>query len=107
MGKQVDKGKACAVLAYILVGIIWFFADEKMRKNNYAKFHVKQGIVLLIASIVINVVGVIIPFIGWFIILPLGGLFILVLWIIGLINAGSGKENALPLIGQFADKFDF
>jgi len=32
------------------------------------------------------------------------GLAILILAIIGIVNAVSGKEKALPLIGQYASK---
>jgi uncharacterized membrane protein len=46
-------------------------------------------------------VGGIIPFLGWFIILPLGELFILILAIMGIINAAKGEMKPLPLIGGF------
>jgi len=51
--------------------------------------------------------GIAIPFIGWFIIMPLGQLLVFVLWIIGVINSATGKSNELPLIGKFAKKLDF
>jgi uncharacterized membrane protein len=102
-----DNTKLCAFLAYLLVGIIWYFADEKMKKNDFVKFHVKQGLVLLITSIIINIIGSIVPVVGWFVILPLGALFVLVLWIIGIINALNGKMNPLPIIGGLAKKFTF
>ncbi|MBI4150963.1 hypothetical protein HY492_02445 [Candidatus Woesearchaeota archaeon] len=62
---------------------------------------------LFILAIAISIIGSIVPIIGWFIILPIGNLVVLVLWIIGIINALSGKEKPLPLIGKFADKFSF
>ena len=37
MNKEIEQGKGCAALGYILVGIIWYFADEQMKKNNYVK----------------------------------------------------------------------
>ncbi len=106
-GNQVEDGKVCALLAYLLIGIIWYFADEKMKKNNFAKFHVKQGIILLIVSIIIGVVGSILPFIGWFIILPLGQLLILIWVILGIVYSLSGQEKELFLIGQFAKNLNF
>ena len=107
MNKEIEDGKACAALSYILVGIIWYFADAKMKKNNYVKFHVKQGLALLILSVVVQVVGSLIPIIGWFIILPVGNVIVLVLFIIGLINAVNGKKKELPLIGSFSNIFKF
>jgi len=102
---QNDNAKLAAILAYLLVGIIWFFVDEQIKKDAFAKFHVKQAIVLAITSIGVSVFGAAIPFIGWFIILPIGSLAVLVLWVIGVLNAVNGNQNKLPVIGQFADKF--
>jgi uncharacterized membrane protein len=40
-----------------------------------------------------------IPFLGWFIIGPLLGIACIVFFIMGIINASSGKMKELPLIG--------
>ncbi len=101
---SASDGKACAVLAYFLVGIIWYFVDEKMKSNELAKIHVKQALVLLLASIIVSVAGAIIPIIGWFIIGPIGGIIVFVLWIIGIVYAATGKVQGVPLLGNFADK---
>ena len=58
-GKDVSEGMACAILAYILIGIIWFFVDDKMKKNKFVKFHVKQALVLLVVSIILSIIGAI------------------------------------------------
>jgi uncharacterized membrane protein len=117
--KEIDDGKVCAALSYILIGIIWYFADEKMRKNNYAKFHAKQGLVFLIASIIYNIAvgivvgGIIIPMLirGWaFGVISIVNLLYyvpLVFFIIGLINSLNGHEKELPIIGQYAKHFNF
>lgn len=105
---DVETGKVCAILAWFFpIGLIWYFVDEKMKKNEFAGFHVKQALVLVIASVCINIVGGIIPIIGWFIILPIGNLAVFVFFIIGLINAITGKQKELPLIGRFGAKFQF
>lgn len=104
---DVEQGKFCALLAYILIGIIWYFADDKMKKNQFAKFHVKQALVLLIAAVIINVVGSALPVIGWFIILPLGSIFIVILWLFGMVYSINGTKKELPFIGKFAKKFTF
>lgn len=105
---DIEKGKGCAILAWIFpIGLIWYFVDEKMRKNKFAGFHVKQSLVWFIALLVVNVAGSIIPILGWFIILPIGNLIVFIFWLIGLINALSGKEKELPWIGQFGEKFQF
>jgi len=117
---QVSEGMACAILSYILIGVIWFFADNKMRKNKYAEFHAKQGLVLLIASIIFSIAyGIVfailaallifIPVAGMIIIWVLSLLFWLpTIWvIIGIVYAATGKQNKLPVIGKFAEKFKF
>jgi uncharacterized membrane protein len=102
-----DNAKACAALAYVLIGIVWYFVDDTMKDDALATFHVKQGIVLLIAAIVVDVVGTIIPFIGWYIVLPLGGALVLIWAILGIISALEGKQQELFFIGQFAKKLPF
>lgn len=102
---MADNSKLCAILAWIFpIGLIWFFLDEQLRKDKYVAFHVEQSLVLFIAAVVVNIAGTIIPILGWFIILPIGGIIIFVLWLIGLISALSGKKKQLPLIGQFGKK---
>lgn len=107
--KTVEDGKLCAILAYLLVGIIWYFADDKMKKNKFAKFHVKQGLVFFIAAIIVGIVDgflVWIPIIGWLAITILH-ITLLVLFIVGLVNSANGKKKPLPIIGSYAKKFTF
>ena len=48
-----------------------------------------------------QVVGILIPIIGWFLILPIGTIAIIVLAIMGLIHASKGETKKLPIIGGF------
>lgn len=59
-----ENEKACAILSYLVVGIIWYLLDEKLKNNSLVKFHVKQSLVLIIFSIIINIVGTFLPIIG-------------------------------------------
>ena len=107
--KDIEAGKVCALLSYLLVGIIWYFVDEKMKKNSFVKFHVKQGLVLIIFSIIVSIVGSIfwfIPFLGW-VIMDILNLAILVLAIVGIVNSLNGEKKELPVIGGFASNFKF
>jgi uncharacterized membrane protein len=97
--------KACAILSYFFVGIIWYFADEKMKKSDFAKFHAKQGLVLLIADLIAWAISMV-PLIGW-IISPILYIGILVLLIVGIVNSANGNMKELPLIGGFAKNFNF
>ena len=102
-----DNEKLCAILSYLLIGIIWYFADENMKKSSFARYHAKQGIVFLITSLILSAVAAAIPFIGWFILAPIFNILLLVLLILGIINAAQGKEKELPIIGGYAKKLDF
>jgi len=106
---DAGNAKACAILSYLLIGLIWYLVDANMKKNSFVKYHVKQGLVLLITSIIIWIIGMalfIIPFLGWLIYYILQ-LLILVLVILGIINAAMDKQKELPVIGTFASKLNF
>jgi uncharacterized membrane protein len=96
---DAEKNKAMAIVGYI-IPILFFIPLISDAKNSpFAKFHANQQLVLLIAWVVVNIVGTVIPILGWFIILPLGTIFLLVIMIIGIINAAKGKMKKLPAIG--------
>jgi uncharacterized membrane protein len=99
-----QKNIGMAVIAYILF-FVPLLTDAK--NDPFVKFHVKQGLVLLLTQIVISIVGSVIPFLGWFLILPLGSIFVFILWIMGILNAVNGTQKELPLIGGFATHFTF
>lgn len=70
-------------------------------ENVDYKFHANQGLNLLIMSIIIYIVGVFVPVIGWFIVLPLGGIALVILFFMGVINALNGSNKELPIIGKW------
>ncbi len=96
------NARLMAGLAYIL-----FFLPMLMHpRSEEAMFHAKQGLVLLITSILGNVVLGLIPILGW-IILPFFNLAVVVFVILGLMNGLNGKQVELPVIGSFAKNFKF
>ena len=99
-----ENRKLMAVLAYFIffLPLLTDYKDDK-----YVKFHVRQGLGLLIASIIIWFLSMFIPIIGWFIIGPVGSLILFVLWIIGVINAATDKEKEVPIIGSLSEKLKF
>ncbi|MDD5489153.1 MAG: DUF4870 domain-containing protein [Candidatus Moranbacteria bacterium] len=99
--QDVEKNKAMGIVGYI-IPILFFIPLVTDAKNSpFAKFHANQQLNLLLAAVVVNIVGGIIPFVGWFILLPLGTIFLIVVAIMGIINAAKGDMKALPLIGGF------
>ena len=74
--------------------------------NDFCKHHVKQGLVILIAWIVLGIIQVI-PFLGW-IIGFIGMIILLVLAIIGIVTSLQGKYWEAPLgIYNLSQKFKF
>ncbi|MFZ2188936.1 MAG: DUF4870 domain-containing protein [Candidatus Moraniibacteriota bacterium] len=98
---DAEKNKAMAIVGYI-IPILFFIPLVSEAKNSpFAKFHANQQLNLLLAAIAVNVIGTVIPILGWFIILPLGTILIFVLAIMGIINAVKGEMKKLPIIGGF------
>lgn len=102
---SAENANVCAGLAYLLVGIIWYFVDEKMRKDALVTSHVKQALVLFIVSLAGSLIlGITI--IGIFLI-PIFNLVVFVFAIIQMIAAFQGNEKELPLVGKYGEKFTF
>lgn len=93
--EDAEKNKVMGILAYI----IFFIPLLAAKESKFAMYHANQGLVLFLSAIAVNIVGSIIPIIGWFIILPLGNLAVFVLAVIGIINSAKGEMKPLPLIG--------
>lgn len=91
-----------AALAYVLFFIPFL---TEFHNDSFVKFHIKQGLVLFLACLASAVI-IRMPVIGWILMGPLN-IFLFVLWIMGIINALTGKQKQLPLIGVFGDKFTF
>jgi uncharacterized membrane protein len=95
--EDASSNKLMGILAYlgILVLIPLFAAKE----SKFVRFHVNQGLILLICSIVILVVGRIFPALS--ILVKILDVAIVVLTVIGIINVVKGEAKELPLVGKF------
>ncbi len=98
-GSDVEKNKALAIIGYIIPILFFVPLVTDAKNSTFAKFHANQHLVLLISWVVVNVVGGIIPFIGWFLILPLGTIFLIIVSIMGIVQAAKGEMKKLPVIG--------
>lgn len=92
-----------AALAYIgpLVIVSYIMGKD----NPFVKFHIKQGLVLLVIEVALWFLGSML----WAF-LPLLGIVNLALFVvavIGIVNAANKKEQELPLVGSFAKHFNF
>lgn len=94
--EDIEKNKTMAGLAYLL----FFLPLLACPESRYARFHANQALLLLITAVAGNIILGIIPVIGWML-MPILGLGVLILGIMGLINGFGGKAKQLPLIGKF------
>lgn len=105
---EKKKGNGMAIFAYLwILIIIPFLTDAK--NDPFVKYHLKQGLALIIFDVIGWVVGVAIgwfPIIGWLIVW-LWWLASLILVLVGILNVLAGREKELPLVGQYAKHFTF
>ncbi|MFC1731378.1 DUF4870 domain-containing protein [candidate division KSB1 bacterium] len=113
MTKDIEEGKLIAGLMYLvsLLGVVgWVIAVVLFvvkKDNHYVKYHFQQWLILMIAGVVVGAVGAITMLIlVGFVILIVGGVILFVLWIIGMINAFTGKQKPLPIIGHWGEKLN-
>ncbi len=96
-----QKNTLMGVLAYLgpLVIVSYIAAKD----DPFVKYHIKQGLVLLIAEAVVWLLGSF--FWQLWVIYEIINLACVILSIVGIINVVQGHEKELPLVGQFAHQF--
>lgn len=95
----VSEGKTTAIIAYItIIGLIIAFIMNNDKKNSFAAYHIRQSLGIGLTGLALSVVAAL-PILGW-IVSGLGGIFLFVLWIMGLISALNGQEKPVPLLGE-------
>ena len=98
--KDVEENKIWAAIGYL--GILFLIPLLAKKDSPFAQYHAKQGLVLFIAGLIVGFLSAV-PFIGWFVLAPIGGILLLILFIIGLVNSLGGKTQPLPVIGKYAE----
>ena len=98
---DVEQNKIMAIVGYI-IPLLFFVPMLSEKKSPFGMFHANQQLALLITAVIVQIVGTVIPILGWFIILPFGMIAVFVFAIIGIINSSKGEMKPLPLIGGFS-----
>lgn len=101
--KDVDENKVLAALSYI--GILFLVPLLAKKESKFAQEHAKQGLVLMLAYVVLLIVGVV-PVIGW-ILGFFGSIALLVVDIIALVKCLQGGFWEVPVLGQYRKEFKF
>ena len=95
---MANEGKNMAIISYItIIGLIIAFVMNSDKKNEFAKFHIRQSLGLALTGLALGIIGMI-PILGW--IIYIVGIFILLyMWIVGLMNAINNKQKTVPILG--------
>ena len=72
------------------------------KKDKYAMYYAKHGLVIFIGWVVVSVVSAI-PIIGW-IVYMVSAVLLLIAWIMLMVAAFSGEKKSFPIITELAEK---
>jgi uncharacterized membrane protein len=93
-------------LAYItIIPAILFLILADYNKRPFVRFNAFQCLCLAACWSVLAFVCGVIPILGWFVLLPLVMLTMLVTVVICIVKAYSGVMFKVPVIGNFAESF--
>lgn len=94
--EDIEKNKILSLFAYL--GIFILVPVLGAKGSKFARFHINQGLILLLCEIACSILSAI-PVLGFvFVIIDV---LLFVFAIMGIINAVTGKAKELPLIGKF------
>jgi len=106
---DIDNNKTISLFSYL--GLLIIIPLLAAPQSKYAKFHVNQGLILLIVSFIVGIISGVVTLIVGFIssilaalvgfVFSLISIALFVFMIIGIVNAVQGKAKELPLIGGF------
>ena len=97
------SNNTAAALAYLtFIPAIIFLVVEPYNKVAFIRFHAFQCIGLTVAAVVVHIVAMLIPVIGW-VLTPFISLAFLAIWLFTILKASKGEWFKLPIIGPFAE----
>ena len=98
-----EGSKNTLLAAHSYFGILVIIPILAAKGSSFVKFHVRQGLVLLVLWIIIWIFGMIFGQLTtlWSIL----NIILTILALIGIVNVIQGKEKNLPLVGQFSKFF--
>ncbi len=95
----VNEGKTLALVAYLtLIGTLIAFFMNQEKRNTFTTFHVRQALGLGLLYIAI---GYIVSSLDSMMVSMSFWIFFSVLFLYGIFGAITGKENKIPILGDF------
>jgi len=101
--ETINQGRTFAIVSYLtILGTLIAFFINRDKGNAFTSFHIRQALGLWLLEIVLAyaVTG----FNDWSITIAFW-IFIGALFVYGIYGAIMGKTNAVPLIGEFFQRF--
>lgn len=102
--KDIEDNKLIAAVGY--VGILCLIPLLAKKDSKFCQEHGKQGFVLFLAELGVWILGMV-PFIGWFIIGPIGSLLLLIVALIAIVKTLQGHFWEIPVIGKYRKSVNF
>src|ERR1700737_4173292 len=94
-------------LAYVtIIPAIVFLVLEPYNRKSFVRFHAFQCLLLAACGIVLSFVFGLIPFIGWFLLMPLLSLAMICAWLLCAVKAYQGLRFKLPVLGNYAETME-
>lgn len=103
--------KTLAIVSYIsIIGwLIAYFMYKDKQRDPFVAYHLKQSLGIAVISILLGVaINVVVGMVPALSVVVYANIAILVLWVLGIINALNGQKKPVPVVGQlFEQKFAF
>ena len=90
------KNRLIALLSYL--SILFLFPLNFFKKDEFIHYHAKQGAVLFVLAVALTFT-LLVPILAW-----ICGLAYLVIWATGVINALTGKQEPVPIVGLIGER---
>ena len=103
--------KTLSIVSYItLIGwLVAYFQYKHKPKDPLVNYHLRQSLGIAILSILVSVgITVVVRMMPALWVLTYAQLAVLLLWILGILNAANEKMQPVPVVGpMFENKFSF
>ena len=98
MGNQVE-GKDIAIISHLtVIGLIIAIVMNSSNKTEFGSYHIRQTLGLYLSYVASGLL-LFIPILGW-IAAPIVAFLLLIMWIVGIINALNGYAKPMPVLGK-------
>lgn len=99
-GLDPNLAGALAYLGGAITGVLFLVIE---RDSRYVRFHAMQSTITFLGILVMNLVFIGTPIIGWLLYVPFL-LAIMALWLFLMFKAVKGEQYKLPYVGDMAER---